>query len=314
LAESSIKKLNSVGGVCSHCQQKVDQGHIKAEIATLTLKLDALWAAGKEVSSERNELNVLTNEVEVKLLEQQQREIRVKGDLNSLTNEISYVEREIKKIELDIKQAKEAKNEFAGLVATKDAELEEIEANLAGIEGKVEELTQEHAAVYYWVAGFKRLRLYIVEETLRSLEIEVNNNLASLGLINWRIEFDIERENKSGSVTKGFTVLIYDPSGKSHKYETFSGGETQLLRLAGSLGLANLIMERAGLINKQEFYDEPSSHLSKEAVANLCETLQQRAESTNRQIWLVDHTALDFGGFKEVLTVTKGKQGSTIGG
>src|SRR5262249_53537660 len=148
--------------------------------------------------------------------------------------------------------------------------------------------------------------LFIIEETLRSLELEVNNSLASLGLVDWQVEFDIERENKSGTITKGFSVFIRCPSHPEPvRWESWSGGETQRLQLAGDFGLANLIMMQAGLTNAIEFYDEPSDHLSDEGLADLSETLHQRATTDNKCIFLVDHRMPDFGDFAGVYTVTK---------
>ena len=123
------------------------------------------------------------------------------------------------------------------------------------LKASIEKHEREHASVSYWVNGFKRVRLMIVEETLRQLEIEVNNNLGSLGLLDWRIEFDVERETKAGGISKGFVVFVH-PSDKADpvRFEAYSGGETQRLRMAGDLGLANLIMERAGLTNTLELY------------------------------------------------------------
>lgn len=174
-------------------------------------------------------------------------------------------------------------------------------------------VNEEHAAVSFWVGGFKRVRLFIVEEALQQLELEVNNNLTSLGLMEWRIAFDVERENKSGGVTKGFIVLIYPPEATEPvRYEGFSGGETQRLRMAGDLGLANLIMERAGLSNTVEFYDEPSRHLSQEGLLDLAELLAQRAEAHGKRIFLVDHHVVDYSGFAGTILVVKDADGSRL--
>jgi DNA repair exonuclease SbcCD ATPase subunit len=180
-------------------------------------------------------------------------------------------------------------------------------------EEKLEQLQTEHASANYWVAGFKRVRLYVIEETLRQLEIEVNNSLTNLGLADWQITFDIERENKSGGVTKGFVVFIKCPSNPEPvRWESWSGGETQRLQLAGDFGLANLIMMQAGLTNTIEFYDEPSNRLSDEGVNDLAETLHQRALDDGKCIWLVDHRMPEFGAFKAKMEVVKTADGSAF--
>ncbi len=155
--------------------------------------------------------------------------------------------------------------------------------------------------------------MHIIEETLRTLEVEVNNNLASLGLGDWKIEFDIERENKSGSITRGFSTFIHGSNNEMIKYESLSGGEGQRARLAGCFGLSNLIMERAGLSNKIEFYDEISQHMSGEGIEDMLNTLRDRAENSDRQIWIVDHHALDYGDFKGSVEIIKDENGSRFG-
>ena len=212
---------------------------------------------------------------------------------------------------------KEAKREnpYSEFIEEKKLGLVALKKQLEVATAALAKLDEEHSAVSFWINGFKRVRLFIVEEAIQQLEIEVNNNLTSLGLLDWHIGFDVERENKSGGITKGFIVLITPPgAGEPVKFESYSGGESQRLRLAGDLGLANLIMERAGLINTVEFFDEPSCHLSQEGLLDLAETLTQRAESQSKRIFLVDHSIIDFSGFEGTICVSKDEDGSHISG
>lgn len=202
---------------------------------------------------------------------------------------------------------------YADQIKSKQEKKKAAQRRLKQLQSEVDQLQSDHASADYWVGGFKRIRLLLVEQTLRQLELEVNNNVASLGLTDWQIKFDVERENKTGGVTKGFTVLIFAPGQtEPTRFEAWSGGETQRLRLAGDLGLANLIMERAGLTNTIEMYDEPSAHLSQEGLLDLAETLHQRALSAGKRIFLVDHNALDFGAFSGRFFITKRARGSEL--
>lgn len=204
-------------------------------------------------------------------------------------------------------------NPYADQISKKLANIKECKAAQANAIKELNGIEEDHAAITFWVAGFKRIRLFLVEETLRQLEIEVNNNMSALGLTDWRIEFDVERENKSGGVTKGFVVFVYAPGrAEPTRWEAWAGGVTQRLRLAGNLGLANLIMERAGLSNSVEFYDEPSQHLSQEGLLDVAETLQARALLGNKRIFIVDHNSIDFGGFAGRVLITKGLDGSRL--
>ncbi len=172
----------------------------------------------------------------------------------------------------------------------------------------------EHIAISFWIKGFKQVRLFIIEQAFTVLEVEVNNSLAQLGMVDWQITFDIERENRAGGITKGFVVFVKGPSNPEPvRWESWSGGETQRLQLAGDLGLANLIMQQAGLSNTIEVFDEPSQHMSPEGLVDLANLLHERALNDGKRIWLVDHTAItNFSGFEAIIKVRKDKNGSRI--
>jgi DNA repair exonuclease SbcCD ATPase subunit len=242
-------------------------------------------------------------------------------DLDDLLTNQSDFERQLRKLERD-KVALQAeiksldlsprKNPYADEITQKLAAKAKAKAKITDLKADMDALNEDHTALSFWVGGFKRVRLFIVEQALQQLELEINNSLGSLGLLDWRIELDVERENKSGGITKGFTVMVYPPDAETPvKLEAYSGGETQRLRLAGNLGLANLIMERAGLRNTIEIFDEPSSHLSEEGLLDLADTLAERALVTGRRCMIIEHNLLDYA-FAGIITVVKGPDGSHV--
>lgn len=318
--DRAIEQLKQIGAVCPVCAQDVDPDHMGKHISKLRGKLrrylvdqeellELLAFAGHEHSRLREKADHINNEMNEDLRQINKLEHHKKLCLN----EIDHSEREIKNMDAQINKIKNQPNSFETMLRVKQSQLIADRGEYNKLEVSIGSLNEQVAAVTYWVMGFKRLRLLIIEETLQALELEVNNNLAHLGLAEWCIKFDIERENKSGGVTKGFNVMIYDPKyDYPIKWESFSAGETQLLKLAGSLGLANLICERAGLVNMIEFFDEASNHLSTEPINALCEVLNERAINSGRQIWVIDHSAIDYGGFAGTLTVVKDANGSRL--
>jgi hypothetical protein len=52
--------------------------------------------------------------------------------------------------------------------------------------------------------------------------------------------------------------------------------------------------------------------LSAPGVENLLEVLDYRADSQQKAIWIVDHTALTYTNFKEVWMAVKGPEGTKI--
>lgn len=184
------------------------------------------------------------------------------------------------------------------------------------LEKSEEELvtTEKHVkAVQYWVKGFKEIRLSLIQESLTQLTVEVNEVLFQLGLQDWGVEFDIERETKSGGINRSFTVMINSPHTEDAvPWEVWSGGESQRLRVAISMGFANLITSRLGMQPNIEFWDEPSTWLSETGIQDLLSVLAARAERQKKIILLADHRALDFGGFAGTISVIKDKNGSRI--
>ena len=242
-------------------------------------------------------------------------------ELNVLLTNQSDFERQLRKLERERDAAKaELKgldlskrvNPYADEVMQKQATKVKVKEKITLLKDEIDTINEDHNAVSYWVGGFKRVRLFIVEETMRQLELEINNSLTSLGLLDWAIGLDVERENKSGGITKGFTVLVHAPGAPGPvRFESYSGGETQRLRLAGDLGLANLIMERAGLTSTIEFFDEPSRHLSQEGTLDLAETLQQRAVAQGKRCFIIEHNLLDYP-YTGSIIIVKDNQGSRI--
>jgi ABC-type transport system involved in cytochrome bd biosynthesis fused ATPase/permease subunit len=77
-------------------------------------------------------------------------------------------------------------------------------------------------------------------------------------------------------------------------------------------GLSNLIRDRTGADIPLEVWDEPTQGLSEEGVLDLLDCLAARAKREDRQIWVVDHRSLGYGGFDGTATVVKTEAGSHI--
>jgi len=309
--------LNKLKDVCPTCKQKVDKKHLNQERANLEKALEehrvAFDAMTKKwdiayrfyektmvsIEEANNALKAVNRDVSKALVKKQ-----------TANSELSYLKSRKKDIDGKV-TVKE--NPYRAMIESKLTQHDKLTKEIATGTQKLNDLNAQHAAAIYWVAGFKRVRLFIIEETLKALEMEVNSSLTSLGLVDWQIEFDVERENKSGGVTKGFVVFVRSPDHPEPvRFESWSGGETQRLQLAGDLGLANLIMQQAGLVSTIEMLDEPSEHLSTEGVMDLVETLAQRAIHDDKRILLVDHRTIDFSGFTDTINIIKTEDGSAF--
>lgn len=164
----------------------------------------------------------------------------------------------------------------------------------------------------FWVKGFRDLRLWVLDSSLTELEMMVNNSLAQLGLDRWLVHFGVEKENKSGGVTKGFLVDVSSPeSGSDTQWRGWGGGVSQRLKVAAEIGLGHLIADRKGVDIGIEVMDEPTQHLSEQGVYDLLTHLQARSREEDKQIWLVDHRVLQFP-FDGGILVKKTENGSEL--
>jgi DNA repair exonuclease SbcCD ATPase subunit len=178
---------------------------------------------------------------------------------------------------------------------------------------ELEILTRAMERNKFWVKGFKDIRLLVIEEVLQELELTSNAMLAEVGLVDWRISYVIERETKAGTTSRGLNVSILSPKSRDAvKWESWSGGEGQRLRMVGALALSEVLLDHVGIQPDFEVLDEPTQHLSAEGVRDLCDFLAVRAEQLERRTMYIDHMAVESAQFSSTTTIEKDADGSHI--
>jgi DNA repair exonuclease SbcCD ATPase subunit len=231
------------------------------------------------------------------------------------------IKRQLTEYEVDLKHTKLALAEVSEGVNPHRGRLAELKKALRAASDDADALAKDRAdrevqleRARYWVKGFRDIRLYVLEDVLGELEFATNAMLDAVGLIGWEMRYAVERETKSGTVQRGLITTIVSPdSGDAEvKFKSWSGGEAQRLRLAGALALSEVVLARAGVRCNLEVLDEPTRGLSDEGVDDLCEFLADRARQLGKSIYLVDHMAIESTRFDRVITVRKGREGSTI--
>jgi hypothetical protein len=202
-------------------------------------------------------------------------------------------------------------NPFLDKLAVVKSERDVIDSQLTTVLTESKKIEAGMLALEFWKTGFKRLRLYFVEKILAMLQIETGSAASGLGLVGWGAGMATETETKSGTVKLGVRITIKSPKHEG-PWESWSGGETQRLRLAIAEGLASVIQRARGVFWNIEVLDEPTSWLSSEGIEDLLEALRYRADVLGKQIWIVDHRALNFSGFSGIYTVIKDANGSRM--
>jgi exonuclease SbcC len=289
-------------GKCPECGQETPTAHLKSKLAELIKKQGRVTLDENVAKADVDDLAKTLSQVEIALKK-----------IEALTLKASATIMKLDNATRDITRLEKTENHHD----TQLAHLK-IRRQVARDDGKrlsTELETAEELAKTYelWSKAFKEIRLSIIDSVLRELEMAVTRHVGALGLTDWRVEFQTERQTQSGSVSVAFTVLLYPPDrAEAIRFESYSGGESQRLQLAMAFGLSEVLLERAGVSPSCEILDEPTRGLSSQGIEDLLEHLSERAHELGRAIYFVDHHSLDRGAFDGVITITKDQTGSHI--
>lgn len=236
---------------------------------------------------------------------------KAEEEINPYTRQIQNVTEEVNPFIVQIKTALEKENPFLSWLEKVKKERQDLTDKLHVIETQYKKIESEMTATEYWKHGFKRIRLYFVQQVLATLELEIESALNSLGLSDWHVKLATETETKSATIKLGVQIHITSPKAKA-TWDVWSGGETQRLRLGIAKGVASLIQRAAGVRFTFEAWDEPTKALSGKGIDDLLEALRYRAEVGNKQIWITDHSNLQHSSFEQVWVAVKDTKGSRI--
>lgn len=306
-------------GTCPTCHQPI-KVHDKDDFDKLIRRVTDFTKTASRLVDRRDALKVKVGSAADRE-EDKHRELQAKErDLEDfdrrrreLDLKLTGLDHQLDRIEEEAERTEAEPNPYRGLQKDAQATTRTTQERLLTARQGLDAAQEKYSLYTLWVRGFKDLRLQQIADALTELEIEVNSSIAELGLKGWELRFEVDRETKSGSVQRGFSVTVISPHNhKAVPWESWSGGEKQRLRIAANMGLSNLIRSRMGVDLALEVWDEPSMGLSQEGVSDLLTTLERRARVEGRQIWIVDHTSRSFGHFAGEVTIVKDADGSRI--
>lgn len=305
---------------CPACGQKVTGKHLANELeaarAVVTQLEKQKKRADGEVDAIAEENRLLSKNV-----------TRASNAIDEVNEQISEAEKafvewegKVRAAEVQMKTgqqtlsaAEQAENPYHDTVESLRRRIVKVKDELLDVTGSLTVTELAAGRFKYWVGAFKEIRLSLIDEVLQELEVASSEHAARLGLVDWEIKFQTERENKSGDISYGFNVLLYPPGQKEPvRWESYSGGEDRRWQLAVTFGLSEVLLARAGLTSNLEVLDEPAQHMSAEGVESLLECLADRAREQDKTIFYVDHTSLDRGYFDGIFTVQRTDEGSKV--
>lgn len=316
VAKKELSKFENVSESCPYCLQAVSEAHLKKEKDRILKTIKTLKQEIADVQVLVDEINASKESLTDTLFEVQRTEKEFNEDLSALTKQINALKISVMSSKKDLDAVKQR---LKTLEATQNPYLLEeqqivekiktFNKTLSELQSSVVEKEQVQLNTVYWVKGFRDVRLMLISDVLTQLELEVNNHLYSLGLHDWKVNFAVDGVTKGGKIKKGFTVTILTPLvTEPVPWSAWSGGETQRLRLAGALGMTDLILSKNQLDSKIEVLDEPTAMVSNKGIESLIQVLQDRARSLKKVIFLIDHRDLPTMKFTKVYTVVKNSE------
>ena len=311
--KKELERFKRLGGICSNCKQIIDEKHVEKEENKLKERMDVIIEALAVAKKHRITIHTRLNTVGADIGEVKNEKLNVQQQLNDVNRRLSELKYVTARLFDDIKKKKERilvlnqrENPFIAQKSKIDDEKRRIRNECVQLKSQLSTLESDKNCAHYWIQGFKEVKLLLINDILTQLELEVNNYLYQFGLHDWKVEFAVDSTTKAGKLRKGFTVTIKPPHTQEPvAWASWSGGETQRLRLAGALGMSDLILACFGLSPGLEVHDEPSTYLSAKGISDLIEVLRDRAIDTGRKIFLIDHRNLDTLQFNGVYTVVR---------
>lgn len=301
--------------ICPVCKQVVTEQHVENVLDQLDKECSVLYGHIEKIGiledTKREILQVLqrdfstfSNELTLVLKEQG----TIENILNRLQNEDLFLENDlkVKRRELDKLDQNVELESIKSMLQKADVDHKKVNHKLKELARNNKQLAIKKDAFSFWQKSFKEIRLLVTEQALKHLEAEVNSYLTKFGMHNWLVRFEIEKQTKIGTISRGLqTFVLTDLVQEPVPWHCFSGGELQRLKLSGSLALMDFIQSIKQLSTNLEIWDEPTAHLSQEGIDDVLGILNERAIVSKKYIWLVDHHSLARGDFVDTVVITK---------
>lgn len=305
---------------CPTCGQRLPKSEWKAAVAAAARKVAQAVKKCRDIQAQHKAAEVTweagTKEWEAARIAEGEAADAVDAAVKAVTEARrarAQSEQWLDDVEAEAEARKNQANPFKAMRQRHIARLAELDDEIEATRKALDVSDARRSMYAYWVKGFKELRLSLIAEAIDELEVEVNSCVDALGLIGWELQFQVDRENKGGGISRGFSVYVKSPHSTAPvPWESWSGGEAQRLRVAAQMGLADLIRSRTGATIPLEVWDEPTAGLSPGGVDDLLEALRERAINEGREVWIVDHRTHAFGGFDGGATIIKTPSGSRV--
>ena len=306
------------GDTCPTCGQQLTLQGLAEHRRVLKAKRDRLKAE-IELGVSSGTISAISDlRAQISRIKDENLEFQRKAD--AANDRMISLDPQLAQLEARIEQAKTAKtrrereiNPFESQIMQLKSQRGELRSQSRAVGEELAVAQRDRTRTHFWIKGFKDVRLFVIEEVLLELEVASNALLDQFGLMGWAIRYSIERETQSGNVSRALNVEIISPHNSGPvRFESWSGGQQQRLRLIGSLALSDVLLERAGIRPSMEILDEPSRSITSRGVRDIVDALADRAQQRGMQIYYTDHTAVQSSRFANSIVVTLDGNGAHL--
>lgn len=312
------KEAEEVGDTCQTCGQSLKGSALKQHQQNAKKRLRVVEKSGKEKAAEVERAAKIKQDA-LDLVEDIRADIAVfegKADdardgFTRAQGEVAEINARIKALNDEAGKEQETSNPYTDLLRKAKKQRSTIASAIEEAKTLGQVIEQKREDTAYWIQGFRNVRLYLLQEVLDELQGVTQTLLPQIGLEGWIVEFAMERETQAGKVKPGLITNIFKPGGsKPVRWESWSGGEGQRLRLIGAIALSEVLLRRAGVECDLMILDEPTRHLSPEGVRETVDFLFDRGR--DYQIFYVDHQAIETAQFMSTVAVRRTDAGVSI--
>jgi DNA repair exonuclease SbcCD ATPase subunit len=303
---------------CPTCGQAVKASNLashkqelreKVKAASLRISAELKKRAGYDADGAALQARMTAKEAEM---------VTYRAEAESANDVITRYRPAVAELKQQIAAAKRVKDEVNPHLATisdLNKRKRKLQTTLSEIREDIELVQARAERARWWVKGFKDIKLQLIDDVMRDLELTANGTIEEVGLTNWEMQFDVEKESKNGNVQRLINVGISSPESDGVvKWDSWSGGEQQRLKLIGSLALSDVLLAQVGVETNLEVLDEPAMYWSAGGVQDLCAFLATRAKEREKTIFYIEHNTVQSTYFSEVVKVIKTDKGAYIEG
>lgn len=312
-----LEELNQAK-TCPTCGQPIKPKNVSTHRDHLTTKLAKLEASAtatvpRKLLNARRVLQERSANNESYISSFQTKADSAEAEISRLQPEVAALKAQLDECRRIAKE--EPVNPFTEQIKALQKKQRDLTTELAQLEKDVLIVSRKAERNRFWIKGFKELKLQLIDDVLEELGIVTAGMLEAVGLVDWEVRYDIERETKSGNIQRKLNIQINSPESDGFvRWESWSGSEKQRLKLVGALALSDVLLAQAGVETNLEILDEPAVYWSSEGIEELCIFLAERAKAQSKTIFYTEHNVVESTHFSDVITVVHDVEGSCIRG